>query len=109
MDDYIGRLTFRYRRLTPDWFLLAVPGNGGRLRVVEVPQEPIACPTKQDVYVLELQHGFCRDYLKNNKNYQELHRYSTVASYSNESASFQMRMALSCAHPLSVGPSSFVE
>ena len=46
--------------------------------MVEVPQEPIACPTKQDVYVLELQHGFCRDYLKNNKNYQELHRYGGV-------------------------------
>ena len=42
---------------------------------VAAPQEPVYCATKEEVYALELQHGFCRDYaLKDSKDYRDLHQ-----------------------------------
>jgi len=50
-------------------------GRGsGQVWFVQAPQEPFECLTKEHVYALELQHGFCREYaLKESAVYQELH------------------------------------
>jgi len=65
---------------------LPVLSRDGHLSFVPAPQEPFSCPTKEHVYALELQHGFCREYaLKESRIYMELHNKN-----------FRRKMPLNC-------------